>query len=177
MLHVTLQIKDNGIGIIDYDIAGERSQRGLTEPTGYPNEGTHIAIFECPLKQLPMMTLANHTHKEFLFDSRLNFSHWKLVDLDNYMQGNKPFTMLDSEDPVGKWEAKVERLAPDVDLNDANFDEIKGDDDEVTKTWEWLMEMTRQDVARLNLAEPNSNWQIGLDNIINPPKKEDEAQK
>ena len=85
--------------------------------------------------------------------------------------------MLDSEDPVGKWEAKVERLAPDVDLNDTNFDEIKGDDDEVTKTWEWLMEMTRQDVARLNLAEPNSNWQIGLDNIINPPKKEDEAQE
>ena len=37
--------------------------------------------------------------------------------------------MLDSEDPVGKWEAKVERLAPDVDLNDTNFDEIKGDDD------------------------------------------------
>ena len=129
MLHVTLQIKDNGIGQIDYNIAGERSQRGLTEPSGYPNEGNHIAIFECPLKQLPMMTLANHTHKEFLFDSRLNFAHWKLVDLDNYMQGNKPFTMLDSEDPVGKWEAKVERLAPDVDPTDTTRDEIEGDDD------------------------------------------------
>ena len=37
--------------------------------------------------------------------------------------------MLDSEDPVGKWEAKVERLAPDVDLKDTTRDEIEGDDD------------------------------------------------
>jgi len=50
MVRVTLQIKDNGIGKFDYDLAGERAKRGLNEPSGYPNEGNHIAIFECPIK-------------------------------------------------------------------------------------------------------------------------------
>lgn len=71
-------------------LAKERQQRGLTEDD-YPNKGNHIAIFECQLKQPPIMSLMNHTHKDYLFASRLNFTKWRLVDVDNYMGGAKPF--------------------------------------------------------------------------------------
>jgi len=33
--------------------------------------------------------------------TRLNFTNWRLVDLDNYMGGNPPFTQQGFEDP---WE-------------------------------------------------------------------------
>lgn len=85
MLRVTMQIKDNGIGQVKYDIAGERNERGLTEPSGYPNEGNHIAIFECPLKSLPLLSIHTTSHKDLIFEGRLNFAHWKLIDFDNYM--------------------------------------------------------------------------------------------
>ena len=109
------------------------------------------------------MALVNHSYKDFMFESRLNFAHWKLVDLDNYMHGNKPFTQLDDENPVEKWQAKVDRLAPDVDFLDNTIDEIEGDDEEVNKTWEYLNEFTRLSLQRLAAAEPNSNWNLGLE--------------
>ena len=46
LLRVILQIRDRGIGIIDYPIEEERLSRGL-KAQEYPNEGNHIAIFEC----------------------------------------------------------------------------------------------------------------------------------
>lgn len=33
--------------------------------------------------------------------TRLNFANWRMVDLDNYMGGNPPFTQLGFDDP---WE-------------------------------------------------------------------------
>ena len=103
LLRVTLQIKDNGIGEVTSKIVNERAQRDLSEHEEYPNEGNHIAIFECQVKQLPMMTLATLSHKEFLFDGRLNFRNWKLVDVDNYMGGNKHTTENDTEYPQEKY--------------------------------------------------------------------------
>ena len=91
LVRVTLQIKDEGIGKIEHRSDEERQARGLKD-VEYPNRGNHIAIFECQLKQPPMMCLENHTHLEFLMATRFNFANWRMVDLDNYMGGNPPFT-------------------------------------------------------------------------------------
>lgn len=48
----------------------------------------------------PMLALEDHTHREFLMASRLNFANWKLVDVDNYMRGNVPFTQTGITDPM-----------------------------------------------------------------------------
>ena len=47
--------------------------------------------------------MESHTHEEYLYAGRMNFKNWRLVDLDNYMKGNKHFTELDAEDPQGKY--------------------------------------------------------------------------
>ena len=56
------------------------------------------------------MRMETATYTEYLHEGRMNFKNWKLVDIDNYMKGNKHFTELDSEDPVGKFQEKVDRL-------------------------------------------------------------------
>ena len=33
--------------------------------------------------------------------------------MDNYMEGNKPFTQLDDEDPAEKWQERVDQIIPD----------------------------------------------------------------
>jgi hypothetical protein len=53
--------------------------------------GNHIAVFECALKTPPSLSLIDSTFKEYVVAHRINFSNWKLVDLDNYMQGNSFF--------------------------------------------------------------------------------------
>ena len=55
-----------------------------------------------------MLSLLNHTHKDLLFASRLNFTNWRLVDVDNYMGGAKPFRnpeelLDDANDPRIKY--------------------------------------------------------------------------
>ena len=109
ILRVTLQLYDDSIGQIEWPAWKERTQRGLTAEA-YPNAGNHIAIFEVEIKQPPMMRMETATYTEFLHEGRMNFKNWKLVDIDNYMKGNKHFTELDSEDPVGKFQEKVDRL-------------------------------------------------------------------
>ena len=49
VLRVTLQVKDEGLGPIEWPIWRERTERGLTAEE-YPNAGNHIAIFECEIK-------------------------------------------------------------------------------------------------------------------------------
>ena len=61
MLRVTLQITDGGIGKINYDVDSERKSRDLMAEK-YPDSENHIAIFECELKQPPILSLANHSH-------------------------------------------------------------------------------------------------------------------
>ena len=55
-----------------------------------------------------MLSLLNHTHSAFLMASRLNFTNWRLVDVDNYMGGGKPFKNAEelaegAEDPRVKY--------------------------------------------------------------------------
>ncbi len=102
LLRVTLQFKNESLGTIKYAKNQERTRRGLNEEK-YPNEGNHIAIFECQLKQPPMFSINEMTHREFLMSSRINFVNWRIVDFDNYMLGNKHFTEIDEVNPQEKY--------------------------------------------------------------------------
>lgn len=52
---------------------------------GEDYSGNHIAIFECELKQPPTLALIDHNHEEFFKAYRMNFKHWRIVDIDNFM--------------------------------------------------------------------------------------------
>ena len=109
ILRVTLQMKDDSIGQIEWPAWKERTERGLTAEA-YPNAGNHIAIFEVEVKQPPLMRMETASFEEYLNEGRMNFKNWRLVDVDNYMKGNKHFTELEAEDPVGKFQEKVDKV-------------------------------------------------------------------
>ena len=54
--------------------------------------GNHIAVFECQLKSPPVLSMADHSCESYIMNSRLNFKNWRLVDLDNFMKGNPPYS-------------------------------------------------------------------------------------
>ena len=91
----------------------ERTRRSLNADN-YPNEGNHIAIFECQLKQPPMFSINELSHREFLLANKINFVNWRLVDFDNYMLGNKHFTESETENPQGKYMEGVEAFYGDM---------------------------------------------------------------
>jgi len=153
-LRVTLQIRDNGIGVFKWPVENERKLRGLTD-SEYPNSGNHIAVFECQLKLPPLMMLSDHTHKDFLWATRLNFTGWKLVDIDNYMKGNPHFTKKDIADPL-------ERL-PNV----RPLEEVLGEDFHKEplekKDLEAFIAEVKETLRKLDTFEPNSNARLGLE--------------
>ena len=53
--------------------------------------GNHVAIFECQLKAPPPLALIDHTRDSFFDAYRINFRNWRIVDVDNFMQGNTFF--------------------------------------------------------------------------------------
>ena len=84
IFRVTLQITNGAIGkITTEDKDGSFSS---------DYSGNHIAIFECDVKVPPALALIDHSFKEYIMAHRLNFRNWRLVDLDNYMNGNPHFT-------------------------------------------------------------------------------------
>ena len=127
----------------------------------YPNASNHIAIFETQLRQPPILALSNHTHKEFMMATRLNFTGWKLVDVDNYMKGNPPFTQHGYTD-------HAERL-PDF----VRVEEEFGDDWDREALPKESQESLEQAIAEglrwLDTYEPNSNKKLGekffMDNL------------
>lgn len=65
------------------------------------------------------MALIDHSFKEYVLAHRINFSNWKLVDLDNYMNGNPYFSeYVDGE----QWESALETASKDSRVDE----EIKG---------------------------------------------------
>ena len=56
------------------------------------------------------MRMETATFEEYLNEGRMNFKNWRLVDVDNYMKGNKHFTELEAEDPLGKFQEKVDKV-------------------------------------------------------------------
>jgi hypothetical protein len=73
--------------------------------------GNHIAIFECELKAPPQIALIDHTYTQFLDSYRMNFRNWKIVDIDNWMEGNHFFSELQEEKV---WESKVDAVFKDT---------------------------------------------------------------
>ena len=72
-----------------------------------PNySGNHVAIFECELKAPPQLSLIDHTYNMYIDAYRFNFKNWKLVDVDNYMDGNHFFSQIEEEK---LWNEKVEK--------------------------------------------------------------------
>jgi hypothetical protein len=59
--------------------------------------GNHIAIFECELKAPPQLALVDHTYNQYIDAYRMNFKNWKIVDIDNFMEGNHFFSELTEE--------------------------------------------------------------------------------
>ena len=83
VLRITMQLRNGAIGKVS--TGGNASSLAV----GY--SGNHIATFECPLKVPPAMALIDHSFKEYITAHRINFKHWRLVDLDNFMNGNPHF--------------------------------------------------------------------------------------
>ena len=69
-----------------------------TKLYGKDYSGNHIAIFECELKAPPQMALIDHTYAQYIDAYRMNFKNWKIVDIDNFMDGNHFFSTIKEED-------------------------------------------------------------------------------
>jgi hypothetical protein len=69
--------------------------------------GNHIAIFECDLKAPPQLAYIDHSPEMITDAYRMNFKNWKIVDIDNYMDGNHYFSNLKKEQV---WESQVKQL-------------------------------------------------------------------
>ena len=69
--------------------------------------GNHIAVFECELKNPPVLSMADHDCESYIMASRINFKNWRLVDLDNFMKGNPPYSDFVSQ---VAWDKDVEKV-------------------------------------------------------------------
>jgi len=90
------------------------------KPYGPEYSGNHIAAFECELKAPPLMSMIDHSDSQIMDAYRINFLHWKLSDIDNYMQGNTYFREYED---VSVWEKKMEatmKVAPKQPNRDQN---------------------------------------------------------
>jgi hypothetical protein len=59
--------------------------------------GNHIAIFECHMKAPPQMSFVDHNLGQYHEAYRINFKNWKIVDIDNFMEGNPFFSSFKEE--------------------------------------------------------------------------------
>lgn len=87
LLRVTICFKDIGLF----------KTKDRNHSYGENYTGNHIAIFECELKAPPQMSFIDHTYNEYINAYRVNFRNWKIVDIDNYMDGNHFFSELKEE--------------------------------------------------------------------------------
>lgn len=61
--------------------------------------GNHIVLLECQLKSPSSLNMIDTTMLEYLNLQKLNFSNWRIVDVDHYMKGASffPKHMKDGE--------------------------------------------------------------------------------
>lgn len=67
---------------------------GMKSLYGDKYSGNHVAIFECELKAPPQLSYIDHSPKMITDAYRMNFKNWKIVDIDNFMEGNHYFSEL-----------------------------------------------------------------------------------
>ena len=77
---------------------GQFTGKDQTKFYGPNYSGNHIAIFECELKAPPQLSLIDHTYNQYIDAYRMNFKNWKIVDIDNFMEGNHFFRETTEED-------------------------------------------------------------------------------
>ena len=97
ILRVTMQLTDGVLG--QFQATGSPMSMNYT--------GNHIAIFECELKHPPILGLIDHTSDSYILASRINFKNWRLVDVDNFMKGNPPYSNFVTQ---VDWDKKVDSL-------------------------------------------------------------------
>ena len=84
IFRVSIQLTDGALGTLE--------AKGTTGKITSGYTGNHIAIFEAELKHPPMLSIMDHTIESYLLSSRLKFQNWRLVDIDNFMKGNPPYS-------------------------------------------------------------------------------------
>ena len=84
IFRVSVQITDGALGKLQ--------AKGTTGKTTTGYTGNHIAIFEAELKHPPLLSIMDHDIESYLLASRLKFQNWRLVDIDNFMKGNPPYS-------------------------------------------------------------------------------------
>lgn len=148
-LRVTMQLTDAAIGSFKY-----RDFKPEEEYTG-----NHIAVFECKLKTPPALTLIDHSHREYVLAHRLNFNNFKLVDIDNYMQGNPYFTKKMTAE---EWNKSISTIVGDVKQE-------KIDSQNIVNKWKRNLAFYEELMSQ---KEPLSNIRMPL---INKEAREKEA--
>ena len=88
--------------------------KDMSKLYGDKYSGNHIAIFECELKAPPQLAFIDHTYDDYINAYRMNFKNWKIVDIDNFMQGNHYFNEIQEQ---SVWDQKVKNtLGPSPTL-------------------------------------------------------------
>lgn len=95
LLRVTLQVSAGELGQLSWN--GQKPRDDYT--------GNHLAMFECELSVPPMLSLVDHTYRDYLLKHRINFKNWRIADLDNYMNGNPYFSDFLTE---SDWQENVD---------------------------------------------------------------------
>ena len=139
LLRVTMQLTDGALGQVK--AAGNSMSETYT--------GNHIAIFECELKHPPLLSMGDHDYFSYIMASRINFKNWRLVDLDNFMKGNQPYSDFVTQ-------VDWDRMVDEYDGPKAVVEE------KITTTREMdtLKGMVDSYVEHLQTREPNSNAEM-----------------
>ena len=153
-LRVTMQLTDASIGSFKY-----RDFKPDSEYTG-----NHIAVFECKLKVPPVLSLIDHSHKEYILAHRLNFNNFKLVDIDNYMQGNPYFTKKMTAE---EWTKSISTIVGDVKQE-------KIESKNIVNKWKRNLSFYEE---LMNVKEPLSNMRMPLINKEARDKKAAEKKE
>lgn len=93
-----MQITDSMMG--KFTGAGTEFQEKYT--------GNHTAVFECELKAPAQLSMIDHNLYEYMMAHRINFRNWKIVDFDNFYQGNSYFA---KQMDIKEFTEKVDKLA------------------------------------------------------------------
>lgn len=109
--------------------------------------GNHIVLLECQLKSPNSLNAIDTNLLEFLNLYKLNFSNWRIVDIDHYMKGASffPKQMKDTE-----WNAQITKT---IGATAAERKIVIKDEAQLAQAHK----MTEHFLNLLNAKEPRSN--------------------
>lgn len=143
IFRVSIQLTDGALGTLE--------AKGTTGKTTSGYTGNHIAIFEAELKHPPLLSIMDHTIESYLLSSRLKFQNWRLVDIDNFMKGNPPYSEFVTQVDWNKL----------VDASEKQHETVVIDSQ---KEADKLSEMMKDYLELLSKREPPSNAKMPLIN-------------